>query len=71
MCFGSASPPTPLPSTPMPQEDDEASRRAAALKRNEVLAKSTGRHSNTLGMTGTMGYAPAETRTGNDPIMTG
>lgn len=71
MCFGGSKPPTPKPQTPIPQEDDEAARRATAKARNEVLAESTGRMSNDLGQSDRLGdYTPAMTRTGN-AILTG
>lgn len=75
MCFGGGGsgyvpPPTPKAETPLPQKDDQATRRAAALETNKRLAMSSGRASNDLGMEEKLGeYQPAETRQGNEPVM--
>jgi hypothetical protein len=61
--FG-ATPPTPKPQPPLPQEDDEAARRAALRARTKLLTAPSGRIANQLGQVATTPYAPAQTRKG-------
>jgi hypothetical protein len=66
--FGSPAP-APQAQAPIPQEDDEAARRAALRERTRLLTQPSGRLANALGQTATAksSYTPAETRKGLSP----
>jgi hypothetical protein len=63
--FGGSAP-APQPQAPLPQEDDEAARRAALRARTRLLSAPSGRIANQLGQTQTARstYTPAQVRTG-------
>ena len=60
-----ATPPTPQPAAPMPQEDAEAVRRAKL--RTAAAAETRGRAGNYLGQNPAGAYTSAETRRGVTP----